>query len=317
MTVFIELTNPIHGGEGWELGEVLWSPVASAWNKIMKKPQEGDLILHSIKDKKRNINHRLWGISTVAGPYKIVSDPPPIPEAWEGYESYYQIPLKHYKEIKEKTFLQDFIDKNEKSLKELIPQKSFYTESGTRMQPAQKYLAQINDELFRLITPYLEIIFYDEEPILNSENIVREGDIEEQISTGKKGQPERIKTMVNRIIRDTALIKRIKSKYNNQCQICGENIKLPNGKYYSEGHHLKKLGGIHQGPDVEENIIILCPNHHVEFDYGIIAIDPSSKKVIHKNKENAFYDKRLAYERSNLSEKFLTYHLEKIFMTNL
>ena len=30
MAVYIELSNPIHGGEGWELGEVLWSPVASS-----------------------------------------------------------------------------------------------------------------------------------------------------------------------------------------------------------------------------------------------------------------------------------------------
>ncbi|MEN2666830.1 hypothetical protein ACRW9N_05180 [Listeria aquatica] len=36
MSIFIELTNPIHGGEGWKIGEVLWSPVASTWNKVLK-----------------------------------------------------------------------------------------------------------------------------------------------------------------------------------------------------------------------------------------------------------------------------------------
>lgn len=104
MAVYIELSNPIHGGEGWELGEVLWSPLASSWNTIMRKPKEGDMILHSIKDKKRNINHRLWGCSQVAGSYKILSSPPPIPANWDGYEEYYQIPLKHYTEFQDKVF---------------------------------------------------------------------------------------------------------------------------------------------------------------------------------------------------------------------
>lgn len=30
---YIELTNPIHGGEGWDLGEVLWSPAKDASGK--------------------------------------------------------------------------------------------------------------------------------------------------------------------------------------------------------------------------------------------------------------------------------------------
>lgn len=313
MSVFIELTNPIHGGEGWELGEVLWSPVASSWNNIMKSPKKGDIVLHSIKDKKRNKNHRLWGVSEVASSYKIISNSPPIPDTWEGYESYYQIPLKHYRELKEKTFLQDFLDSNVDDLKKLIPQKSFYTESGARIQPAQKYLAKINDDLFKLMASYFKIDSAIEKTNKISETIVREGDIEEQITKSNQGVPERIQTTVNRIIRDTTLIKRMKSKYNNQCQICGKSIKFADGKFYSEGHHLKKLGGIHQGPDIEENIIILCPNHHVEFDYGVIAIDPFSKKIIHKDQKNSFHNKNLAYSRTNLSEEFLVYHLEKIF----
>lgn len=308
MDVFIELTNLIHGGDGWEFGKVLWSPVASSWNNIMQMPKEGDIILHSIKTK--SINHRLWGISTVDNSYNVLSSPPPIPEKWDKYTSYYQIPLKNYKEFKEKIFLQDIIDENQDLLKKMIPQKSFYTESGKRMQPAQKYLAHVSDELYEIIKPYLEIVYYGQMSIDNiSENSIRE----EEINLSQHGSPERVKTVLNRIIRDTRLIKKMKSKYNNQCQICGKIIKLYNEKAYSEGHHLQKLGGIHQGPDIEENIIILCPNHHVEFDYGMIAIDTHSGKIIHHNHKDVFHNKELAYKRRNLSKTFLEYHYTTIF----
>lgn len=315
MAVYIELSNPIHGGEGWELGEVLWSPVASSWNTIMRKPKEGDMILHSIKDKKRNINHRLWGCSQVAGSYKILSSPPPIPANWDGYDEYYQIPLKHYTEFQDKVFLQEVIDQNKDALKAIAPQKSFYTETGVRMQPAQKYLAPVSNELFEILTPYIKKpIYYNEKNKQRSENIVREGDSEELLSVGSGGKVARIQTTIDRIVRDTSLVKKMKQKYNNQCQICGKSISLSKEKYYSEGHHLKKLGGIHQGPDIESNIIILCPNHHVEFDYGAIAIDVHSQKIIHTDPHNPFHNKELAYKREDLNKEFLTYHLKNIFI---
>ena len=40
------------------------------------------------------------------------------------------------------------------------------------------------------------------------------------------------------------------------------------------------LGKPHQGPDVEENCLCLCPNHHVQFDSGAISINPDSLAVI-------------------------------------
>ena len=35
---------------------------------------------------------------------------------------------------------------------------------------------------------------------------------------------------------------------------------------------LKPLGSPHDGPDTKQNIICLCPNHHVMFDKGTFAI---------------------------------------------
>ncbi len=84
---------------------------------------------------------------------------------------------------------------------------------------------------------------------------------------------ERVATTTYRIVRDTALSKRLKLLHGNQCQICGQSIPLPNDQTYSEAHHIRPLGEPHNGPDVEENILILCPNHHAMYDYGSIRLD--------------------------------------------
>src|ERR1044071_1149933 len=86
----------------------------------------------------------------------------------------------------------------------------------------------------------------------------------------------RAKTEVYRILRDTALARRLKLLYGNACQICGLAVPLAHGQLYSEAHHLKPLGMPHNGPDIEENIIIVCPIHHVQCDYGAIQIDATT-----------------------------------------
>ncbi len=128
--------------------------------------------------------------------------------------------------------------------------------------------------------------------------------------------PEKVKTEIFRVLRDTVLSRKIKFNYDYKCQICGKSIKLKNGKYI-EAHHIQPLGGHHEGPDIESNIIILCPNHHTEFDYGVIAINPESLTVIHMDKNNHFNDKELMFKYHKLDEKYLKYHLNKIYNSEI
>jgi len=72
--------------------------------------------------------------------------------------------------------------------------------------------------------------------------------------------------------RDYDALNDLKKKYNFQCQVCGMRVELGKGRYFCEAHHLRPLGGIHQGKDTEGNVIILCPNHHAEFDFFLFAI---------------------------------------------
>lgn len=84
--------------------------------------------------------------------------------------------------------------------------------------------------------------------------------------------PERTKVEIYRILRDTELARKLKKIYKNKCQLCGNRLEIRKGKFYSEAHHIKPLGKPHNGPDQSNNIIVLCPNHHVLFDYGAIEL---------------------------------------------
>ncbi|ENH98191.1 HNH endonuclease [Gracilibacillus halophilus YIM-C55.5] len=101
---------------------------------------------------------------------------------------------------------------------------------------------------------------------------------------------------------------RLKVENEYICQICGTTTFLPGGNRYAEGHHLQPLGGNHHGPDILENIIILCPNHHAEFDYCSIAINPNTLYIEHVDTNDYYYNRPLAYQKNNLSMEFLEYH---------
>lgn len=93
-------------------------------------------------------------------------------------------------------------------------------------------------------------------------------------------------------LRNTLLAADIKRRYENVCQVCRDRIQLTSSTY-SEAHHLKPLGGPHFGPDVERNIIVLCPNHHVMFDRAALYIDPGSMRVVHRQDRVGPYDLHL------------------------
>ena len=74
-----------------------------------------------------------------------------------------------------------------------------------------------------------------------------------------------------RIVRDTRQARHIKELYDYRCQMCGtrlEDLAIS----YAEAAHIRPLGAPHNGPDTADNILCLCPNHHVLFDHGGVAI---------------------------------------------
>ena len=88
--------------------------------------------------------------------------------------------------------------------------------------------------------------------------------------------PDRVIVVTERIVRDTSLAKAIKRLHDYRCQICGLTVELASKQAYCEAHHIMPLGSPHNGPDVAENIICVCPNHHAQLDYTAIKIDLAS-----------------------------------------
>lgn len=81
----------------------------------------------------------------------------------------------------------------------------------------------------------------------------------------------RQETTTLRIIRDTQQSRRVKELYDYHCQVCEIRLEGSAGPY-AEAAHIRPLGAPHNGPDTLDNLLCLCPNHHVLFDYGGFAI---------------------------------------------
>lgn len=120
--------------------------------------------------------------------------------------------------------------------------------------------------------------------------------------------PDRTDVTVSRIIRNTKLVKQLKRLYDHHCQVCGMQLQKGIDEPYAEGHHLQPLGASPPGPDVEENILILCPNHHADFDYGMIRVDLDSKRIKHTYDTEISGTQLTVHDEHDLSDIFLAYH---------
>lgn len=99
-----------------------------------------------------------------------------------------------------------------------------------------------------------------------------ESDGAELYETGAQGPVARASTTTQRIVRNTAVARHVKTLHDYTCQMCGFRIETPGGPY-AEAAHIRALGKPHDGPDVKSNVLCLCPNHHVMFDEGAIYVD--------------------------------------------
>ena len=111
-----------------------------------------------------------------------------------------------------------------------------------------------------------------------------------------------------RIVRDAGLAARIKRIYGFSCQVCGENLQSPSGPYV-EAAHVKPLGTPDDGPDIEENLLCLCPNHHKLLDTGGIVID-GDMKVIHLVNLNVIGPLTVG-RRHRLTQEYLAWHRQR------
>ncbi|MFD9485574.1 YDG/SRA domain-containing protein [Streptomyces sp. NPDC059991] len=121
-------------------------------------------------------------------------------------------------------------------------------------------------------------------------------------------RPGRRSTNGDRIVRSASIAKYLKEVHRHSCQVCGIRIEIPTGAY-AEAAHIRPLGTPHNGPDKLDNLLCLCPNHHVEFDFGMLAIDADGMVIRRGSTESR--PLRMAPEHT-INSEHLKYHRDHI-----
>jgi len=114
--------------------------------------------------------------------------------------------------------------------------------------------------------------------------------------------PKRVSSTVQRVIRDSKLGRQLKKLYDYKCQVCELQINTEAG-FYAEAAHIKPVGAPHNGPDLLENLLCLCPNHHLMFDKGVFCVADRFNLIgidgkLHLNPKHDISKEFLSYHRS-------------------
>lgn len=83
---------------------------------------------------------------------------------------------------------------------------------------------------------------------------------------------ERTRRAASVLIRDQLFGKKVKTAYGNRCAMCGIGVRL------NVGAHVYPVSAPNS-PDVEQNGICLCANHHTAYDNYDIWIDPNDLSI--------------------------------------
>ena len=163
----------------------------------------------------------------------------------------------------------------------MMPGKGYFTVFGKREDDFSWWAAELQKSKTFDWSPYLPSVAPPAPPVAVDISV----------------PPGRVEITTHRIIRDTLLARRVKQLHNFECQLCGHTILLADGSRYAEAHHVQPLGEPHSGPDVLENIVCLCPNHHVELDYGTKSLTLTDLRAV---------------KGHTLAEVYIKYHNEHV-----
>lgn len=113
--------------------------------------------------------------------------------------------------------------------------------------------------------------------------------------------PEFASSKTLRAVRDKELVIMLKRLHAFRCQVCGNRIRNPRSEegWTCEAHHLQPLGNPHLGPDIAANIVIVCPNHHAEFENGVIYLDLGELRTVRGHR---------------IFQEFADFHNENLFV---
>jgi len=93
--------------------------------------------------------------------------------------------------------------------------------------------------------------------------------------------PQRIRKAVSTTIRkDSQVVRALKKAFQYSCQFptCEAQIRTKTGGLYVEVAHVEPVNT--GGKSVLGNLLVLCPNHHKEFDLGRLEINEQTPREL-------------------------------------
>lgn len=141
-------------------------------------------------------------------------------------------------------------------------------------------------EIYKFLTGYEYVLNENEDNDLREQEELYKADLkrEEKIQYLQEVNPktsEFVEFKGKRYKRDNITITLLKEIRDFKCQMCGSTIFKKDNSYYIEAAHIQEKKN--KGPETPDNILILCPNHHKEFDLG-------NRKIIEKTNEKIVFE---------------------------
>jgi hypothetical protein len=120
---------------------------------------------------------------------------------------------------------------------------------------------------------------------------------------------ERQNREVQAQVRDRKKAAALRRHYKNTCAFCETRLQVGPARWYSEAAHVKPLGKPHNGPDRTSNMLVLCPNHHLQFDRGVLQLRKTKEGfVIHSQIAGDPLHGRALTLSHSLDGEFVLYH---------
>ncbi|WP_159104187.1 HNH endonuclease [Streptomyces sp. CdTB01] len=119
------------------------------------------------------------------------------------------------------------------------------------------------------------------------------------------GPASRRTVTLSRLVRDSELTVTVKRLHRDRCQVCSLQLSTRFSSY-SEAAHIRGLGRPHNGPDKLSNLLVLCPNHHVQFDTLAIYIDNGD--TVRMTTDNTPIGQLRRHPAHQINEAHLRYH---------
>lgn len=157
-----------------------------------------------------------------------------------------------------------------------------------------------NHDFSKILRSYINEIKENDESF-NKELILKQEILQKLNDKMMLIKPERKVQEMERLIRnDSKIVQLIKELAGYKCQFPKCNSHIPNindnGINYVEVAHIKPVSK--EGQSILRNLIVLCPNHHKEFDLGERKISKENTEIISGTLNGKHFTIKLSYSYS-------------------